>query len=316
MHVSHSGLLWQGRDFRGTGIKLIQRALELGVTLFNTSDLYGPYTNEQLLGKALKNAPRESYTICTKWGPMFDDNGAVSHTQTRDYARKACEGALQRLGTDYIDLFTLRGPVQPGTDIADLMQELKELVAEGKIRHVGLSEVGPDQIRAAAAVVPITAIEQEWSLFVRDLESDLLPVCRELGIGVLAYSPLGRGLLTGQLKDTSKLDPSDFRVTASPWFDHGNLQQNLKLVAAVEQMAARKGVTAGQLATAWLLAKSPDVIPIPGTKRVAALEENVGAAAVCLTAEEVAELEAAVPVDGVAGERYAHMQHLTYKGNM
>eukprot|EP00882_Tetradesmus_deserticola_P000496 GHRQ01000547.1.p1 GENE.GHRQ01000547.1~~GHRQ01000547.1.p1 ORF type:complete len:249 (+),score=104.30 GHRQ01000547.1:743-1489(+) len=247
---------------------------------------------------------------------MFDDKGGVSHTQTRDYARKACQAALERLGTDNIDLFTLRGPVQPGTDIADLMQELKDLVSEGKIKHVGLSEVGPDQIRAAAAVVPITAIEQEWSLFARDLEGDLLPVCRELGIGVLAYSPLGRGLLTGQLKDTSKLDPSDFRVTASPWFDGGNLEQNLKLVAAVEQMAAKKNVTPGQLAIAWLLAKSPDVIPIPGTKRITALEENAGAAAVSLTAEEVAELEQAVPVDGVAGQRYAHMEHLTYKANM
>lgn len=296
-------------------IKLIHRALELGVTLFNTSDLYGPYTNEQMLGKALKDVPRESITICTKWGPMFDGKGGISHTQTREYARKACEDALERLGTSYIDLFTLRGPVQPGTDIADLMQELKVLVEEGKIRHVGLSEVGPDQIRAAAAVVPISAIEQEWSLFARDLERDLLPVCRELDIGVLAYSPLGRGLLTGQLKDTAQLDPADFRVTASPWFSQENLKQNLKLVEAVEAMAAKKGVTPGQLAMAWLLAKSPDVIPIPGTKRIAALEENAGAAAVSLSEGEVAELEAAVPFDAVAGDRYGHM-HLTYKANV
>eukprot|EP00879_Flechtneria_rotunda_P007665 GHRR01008038.1.p1 GENE.GHRR01008038.1~~GHRR01008038.1.p1 ORF type:complete len:336 (+),score=102.28 GHRR01008038.1:619-1626(+) len=294
---------------------LIRHALGLGVTLFNTSDLYGPYTNEVLLGKALTAVSRDQVVIATKWGPMFDKSG-IKHTQTRQYARQACEGALKRLGTNYIDLFTLRGPIQPGTDIADLMQELKALIAEGKILHVGLSEVGPAQIRAAAAVVPITAIEQEWSLFARDIEKDLLPVCRELGIGVLAYSPLGRGMLTGQIKDVSQLDPSDFRVTSAPWFQGENLQKNLKLVEAVERMAAAKGVTPGQLAIAWLLAKAPDVIPIPGTKRKSALEQNVAAAHIQLTAEEVDALDSAVPLGAVAGDRYAHMEHITYAANM
>eukprot|EP00878_Enallax_costatus_P000509 GHUV01000603.1.p1 GENE.GHUV01000603.1~~GHUV01000603.1.p1 ORF type:complete len:337 (+),score=90.22 GHUV01000603.1:230-1240(+) len=296
-------------------INLIKKALDLGVTVFNTSDLYGPYTNEVILGKALKHVPRESVVITTKWGPMLE-NGQIKHTQTRAYAREACESALKRLDTDYIDLFTLRGPVQQGVDIADIAHELKALLDEGKIRGVGLSEIGPKEIRAAAAVVPIAAIEQEWSLFVRDLERDLLPVCRELGIGVLAYSPLGRGILTGQLRDLSKLDPSDFRRCDAPWFAQENLEANLKLVDAVEKMAAAKGCTPGQLAIAWLLAKAPDVIPIPGTKRISALEENVAAAAVQLGPEDVAALESAVPAGAVAGDRCSHMEHITYAANM
>eukprot|EP00775_Hariotina_reticulata_P000921 gene921-1248_t len=188
------------------------------------------------------------------WPP---EDGKREHQQTREYARKACEGALQRLRSGYIDLFTLRGPIDANVDIAEVMQELKV---------------------------------------------DLLPVCRELGIGVLAYSPLGRGILTGQLRDLAQLDPTDFRRTASPWFDEGNLQKNLELVAAVERLAAQKCCTPGQLAIAWLLAKSPDVIPIPGTKRIAALEENAAAATVQLTHEEVEQLEKLVPVGAVVGD--------------
>ncbi|KAF8062705.1 aldo-keto reductase 2 [Scenedesmus sp. PABB004] len=296
-------------------VAVIRGTLSLGVNVFDTSDLYGPYINEELLGRALSGVPRHSYVLCTKWGPMFTPDGGVSHTQTRAYARAACEASLRRLGTDYVDLFTLRGPVQPGVDIGEVMLELKALVAEGKVRGVGLSEVGPDQIRAAAAVVPIAAIEQEYSLFVRDLEDDLLPVCRELGIGVLAYSPLGRGLLTGKLKDTAGLEAGDFRVH-SPWFTGDNLSKNLALVANLERLAAAKGVMPSQLALAWLLAKAPDVIPIPGTRRLAAVAENAAAAAITLTADELAELEAAVPAGGVAGQRYAAMDHLTYKANM
>lgn len=297
-------------------IKLIHKAVELGVTLFNTSDLYGPFTNETLLGKAFKGI-RDKVVITTKWGPMFDPSThQIIHNQDRAYARKACEDALQRLDTDHIDLFTLRGPIQPGVDIADVMQEIKALKDEGKIRHVGLSEVGPNHIRAAHAVVPVTAIEQEWSLFARDLEVDLLPVCRELGIGVLAYSPLGRGLLTGQLKELTQLDPNDFRLKAAPQFEADNLKQNLELVSKVEALAAKKGCTPAQLSLAWLLAKAPDVIPIPGTKRVEVLEENVAAAGVVLSGEEVQELEAAVPAGAVAGDRYAHAEHSTYLANM
>lgn len=293
---------------------VLHRALELGVQLFNTSDLYGPYINEQLVGKAL-DAAKGGITIATKWGPMFQD-GAIRADFSPENCRRCCEGALQRLGVPAIDLFIMRGPMDESVvTIEQTAAELKALVAEGKVKYVGLSEVSADQIRRAHAVQPITAVELEWSLFTRDCEEDLVPTCRELGIGFLAYSPLGRGILTGKLKDTGGLDKADFRVNFAPRFAGDNMSKNLQLVANLEALAAKKGVTPGQLALAWLLHQGEDVFPIPGTRRVEFLEENVGAASIQLSPEEIQEIERAVPASEVAGDRYGDMVHGTYHGS-
>lgn len=294
---------------------LLQRAVELGVTLFNTSDLYGPYINEELVGRALDSTKGSSVTIATKWGPMFKEGGLRADFSPAN-CRTCAEGALKRLQVPAIDLFTLRGPVNESTfPIEDTFAELKKLVEEGKVRYVGVSEVSADQVRRAHAIQPISAIELEWSLFSRDCEADLVPTCRELGIGFMAYSPLGRGLLTGRVKDTAGYDASDWRVGHSPRFAAKNMAKNLQLVANLERLAATKGCTPGQLALAWLLHQGEDVFPIPGTKRVAFMEENVGAAAIKLMAEEIAEIESAVPASEVAGDRYEDMKHGTYHGS-
>lgn len=305
---------------------------QLGVNVFNTSDLYGAKMgdNEALLGRALQSSgvPREQIIITTKFGPHFVDDPAapngrrISHDQSPAYARAACEAALKRLQTPYIDLFTLRGPIKPGgTDVPALMRELEQLKEEGKIRAVGLSETSAADIRAAAAATPpglIAAIEQEWSLFERGLEDDLLPTCRELSISVLAYSPLARGLLTGRFTPSTvkhELGTGDFRaVGGAPWFSEQNIENNYKLVQQVEKIAAAKGVKPSQLALAWVLRQAPDVVPIPGTRRISTLEENVAAATLNLTDDDMAALEKAVPKGSAAGARYAHAA-LTYKGD-
>jgi aryl-alcohol dehydrogenase-like predicted oxidoreductase len=287
-------------------IPILRRALELGVTLFNTSDLYGPFTNEMLLSNVL---PGTGAVIATKYGPMFKE-GKIIMDGSRENVRRCCLGSLERLKVPTLDIFTFRGPPDPKFPIEETMAEVKELIQEGKVRYVGLSEVNSEDIRRAHAVVPITAIELEWSLFTRDAERDIVPTCRELGIGIMAYSPLGRGLLAGRFAKPDDLEEKDWRRT-SPRFVGDNFENNLKLVQRVKALAEKKRCTPGQLALAWLLHQGDDIIPIPGTKNIKYLEENVGALNVNITKEEMKELEDAVPEHAVAGERYPNM-HGTY----
>lgn len=293
-------------------VAVIRCALDLGVTLFNTSDLYGPYTGERVLGKALAGR-REGVVVATKWGPMFKEGELVMDGSPAN-ARACVEGSLQRLGIDCIDIFTMRGPVDPKVSIQETMAELKKLVEEGKVRHLGLSEVSAAQVRAAHAIHPIACVELEWSLFTRDAERDVVPTLRELGIGVLAYSPLGRGLLAGRFSGVDELGEKDFRRWGQPRFQGEAFEANKALAGKVAAIAARKGCTPAQLALAWLLAQGDDIIPIPGTKSATRLEENLGALAVQLSPPELAELEAAVSPDAVVGTRYAHMAG-TYHGS-
>lgn len=312
--MSLSGNLYGGgkAPSEHESVEVLNRAYDLGVRLYNTSDLYGPYTNEELVGKALHG--KEGVVIATKFGPMFVPGKGIVYDGSPENVRKCCEGALKRLGVSSIDLFTLRGPVAlAGPDATypfqDTMHAIKALVDEGKVKGVGLSEIGPEHIRAAHSIVPITAVEIEWSLFTRDVEQDIVPLCRELGIGFLAYSPLGRGLLTGAITNLDSIPTGDVR-SQQPRFVE--LDKNLVLVERVKALAAKHACTAGQLALAWLLAKGDDIFPIPGTKRVSYLEENMGALKVHLSSEDIAELEAAVPDHEVAGARYADLKHATY----
>ncbi|KAG2432161.1 hypothetical protein HXX76_009083 [Chlamydomonas incerta] len=304
--MSLSNNLYAGAPSEEDAIKLLRRAYELGVRLFNTSDLYGPYTNEQLLAAAFPASAYPDVVFATKWGAMFVPGAGIVNDNSRENCRKSCEGALSRLQRPALDLFTYRGPPSASAaGIADTMQECKLLLAEGKIRGVGLSEVSAEQVRQAAAVVPIAAVELEWSLFTRDAEDEIIPTCRELGISILAYSPLSRGLLTGTVRSAEQIQESDFRRKGFPRLD--NLDKNLVLVDRVAAIAGRKGCTPGQLALAWVLSRGADVFPIPGTRSIANLEQNMGALAVALSAEECKELEEAVPADQVVGDRYAHM---------
>lgn len=251
--------------------------------------------------------------MATKWGPMFKD-GALVMDGSPANARACVEGSLRRLSIDCIDVFTMRGPVDPKVPLDETMGELKKLVEEGKVRHLGLSEVSAAQVRAAHAIHPIACVELEWSLFTRDAERDILPTLRELGIGVLAYSPLGRGLLAGRFSGTEQLGEKDFRRWGQPRFQGEAFEANKALADRVAAIAQRKGCTRAQLALAWLLAQGDDVVPIPGTKSAARLEENLGALSVQLSPAELAELETAVPQDAVVGDRYAHMAG-TYHGS-
>ncbi|GLI70682.1 hypothetical protein VaNZ11_015622 [Volvox africanus] len=311
--MSLSGNLYAGAPSEEDSITLLHKAYDLGVRLFNTSDLYGPYTNEELLAKALPADRYPDVVIATKWGAMFVPGRGIVQDNTRENCRKCCEGALKRLQRPCIDVFTYRGPPSPdsGVSITETMEECKLLLAEGKIRGVGLSEVSADQIRQAAAVVPISVVEQEWSLFTRDAEDEIIPTCRELGISILAYSPLGRGILTGAIRSVEQLQESDFRRKANPRFD--NLDKNLVLVDRLTEVAQRKGCTTGQLALAWVLARGPDVFPIPGTRSIKNLVENLGSSAVALNDEELKELDTTVPADEVVGDRYPHMS-ITFHG--
>jgi aryl-alcohol dehydrogenase-like predicted oxidoreductase len=307
LRVSALGLGCMGMsEFYGTpdereAIRTIHRALELGVTLLDTADMYGIGANELLLGEALHRR-REDAVVATKFGIVREPGGSRRIDGRPEYVKQACEASLRRLGIDVIDLYQCHR-VDPQTPIEETVGAMAELVAEGKVRYIGLSEAHPDDIRRAAAVAPIASLQSEYSLFERGLEDGVLDLCEELGIGLIAYAPLGRALLTGRLRATADLAESDSRRTW-PRFVDENIARNLELVARVEEIAAEKGVTPGQLALAWLLAKRPWIVPIPGTKRVAYLEENVAAASVELSAEDVARLEAAVPRAAVAGERY------------
>ena len=284
-------------------IRTIHRAIDLGVTLIDTAEIYGPYTNEELVGRALQGR-RDDVVLATKFGMISHGGDGPGHLDSSPAnIRTAVEGSLRRLGTDRIDLY-YQHRVDPKTPIEDTVGALAELVAEGKVRHLGLSEAGVDNIRRAHAVHPITALQSEYSLWTRDAEPLVLPLLRELGIGFVAYSPLGRGFLTGQIRSTADFDDGDSRKT-NPRFEGENFQRNLRAVAEVEAIAAEIGVTPAQVALAWLLSQGDDIAPIPGTKRVARLEENVAADGVALTPEQVDALTAVSPA---AGEHHSEQQ--------
>ena len=283
-------------------IRTIHRALDLGVNFLDTADIYGQGHNEELVGRAIA-ARRDEVVLATKFGILdVGEDARLQVDSSPDYARRAVDASLLRLGVDVIDLYYLHRR-NPDTAIEDTIAGMAELVAAGKVRHLGLSEVSADTLRRAHAVHPITALQSEYSLFERNVEASVLATCRELGIGLVAFSPIGRGILTGTVTTLDELDSDDFRRVV-PRFQGANLEQNLELVAQVQRIAAEVGATPGQCALAWLLAKDPHIVPIPGTKRVSRLEENAGAVSVRLTAEQVAKLDAAVPPDAVAGDRY------------
>ncbi|UFU06428.1 aldo/keto reductase [Ruania halotolerans] len=315
LEVSTLGLGCMGMsEFYGTpahegGIATIHRALDLGVTFLDTADMYGPFTNERLVGEAIAGR-REEVQLATKFGNERRADGTRVGVNGRpEYVRAACEASLQRLGVDHIDLY-YQHRVDPQVPIEETVGAMAELVAAGKVRFLGLSEASAITIRRAHAVHPITAVQTEYSLFTRDLETEILPALRELGIGLVPYSPLGRGLLTGAVTQES-LDAGDSRSTGYfPRFQGENLERNLTLVRALSEIAGQLGATPGQLALAWVLAQGGDVVPIPGTKRVRYLEENVAAAELVLTADHLAALARAVPADAVAGERYGDMSSI------
>jgi aryl-alcohol dehydrogenase-like predicted oxidoreductase len=284
-------------------IRTIHRALELGVTFLDTAEIYGPYHNEELIGRALKGR-RDEVVLATKFGMVSHAGGGPGHLDSSPAnIRTAVEGSLTRLDTDHIDLY-YQHRVDPKTPIEDTVGALADLVAEGKVRHVGLSEAGARTIRRAHAVHPITALQSEYSLFTRDPEEEVLPVLRELGIGFVPYSPLGRGFLTGQVRSVDDLEDKDFRKT-NPRFQGSNFDHNLKVADEVRDIAAEVGATPAQVALAWLLAQGDDVAPIPGTKRVSRLEENAAADSVELTPEQLDKLTNLTPP---AGEHHSEAQ--------
>jgi len=279
-------------------IAVIHRALDLGVTLFDTAEMYGPHTNEVLVGKALKGRRDEAF-IATKFGINRQPDGSAITDGSPANVRRAVEGSLSRLGVDHIDLY-YQHRIDPDTPIEETVGAMAELVKEGKVRFLGLSEAAPATLRRAHAEHPITALQTEYSLWSRDPEDELLGVVRELGIGFVPYSPLGRGFLSGEIKSVDDLAPDDFRRT-NPRFAGDNFQKNLDLVEAVSAIAADKGVTAAQLALAWVLAQGEDLVPIPGTRRIATLEQNAAAADIVLTADDLARIEAVFPRGAAAG---------------
>lgn len=309
--VSELGLGCMGMsEFYGKGdeaesIATIHRALELGLTFFDTADMYGRGANEELVSRAIAQH-REQVVIATKFGiQRGEDNSFRGISGSPKYVRSACEASLKRLNTDYIDLY-YQHRVDPKVPIEDTVGAMAELVQQGKVRYIGLSEASAATIRRAANVHPISALQSEYSLWSRDIEDDIIPTIQELGIGLVAYSPLGRGFLSGTVTNLDDLAPDDYRRN-SPRFQGENFNKNLQLVEQVKEIATEKGVTPGQLALAWLLAKSNEIVPIPGTKRRTYLEENVATTKIELTTSELQSLEAVAPKSSVMGDRYSDM---------
>ncbi len=307
--VSALGLGCMGMsDFYGQqddaeSLRTLHRAVELGVTLFDTADMYGPFKNEELLARAFKGK-RDQVLIATKFGIVRDPADPTKRgvNGRPEYVKSACEASLKRLGTDHIDLY-YQHRVDARTPIEETVGAMSRLVEEGKVRYLGLSEAAPATLRRAAATHPIAALQTEYSLWSREPEDEILPACRELGIGFVPYSPLGRGFLTGQIQKFEDLEADDYR-RFSPRFQGDNFQKNLDLVARITDLAKQKRCTAGQLALAWVLAQGDDVVPIPGTKRVSYLEENLGGLDIGLTPDERAQLDDIAPKGVAAGLRY------------
>jgi len=297
-------------EFYGPGdeqesLATIGAALDAGVTLLDTADMYGPFTNERLVGRGIAGR-REEVVLATKFGNERREDGSfVGINGSPDYVRRACDASLERLGVETIDLY-YQHRVDQNVPIEDTVGAMAELVQAGKVRHLGLSEAGPETIRRAHAVHPIAALQTEWSLWEREPETKVLPVLRELGIGFVPYSPLGRGFLTGQIRSEADLPEGDFRRNA-PRFQGENFTRNLELVDRVQQIATEKGCTPAQLALAWLLAQGPDVVPIPGTKKRSRLQDNVGALEVTLSGDDLRRLDELAPAGVAAGDRYASM---------
>jgi aryl-alcohol dehydrogenase-like predicted oxidoreductase len=305
------GMTWAyGGGDEQSGLATIDRALELGVTLLDTAEVYGPYTNERLVGRAIAGR-RDRFEIATKFGFSFDaDNpyGPRGLDGSPENVKRVCDESLERLGTDYIDLY-YQHRVDPAVPIEETVGAMGELVAAGKVRYIGLSEASPEIIRRAHATHPLSAVQSEYSLWTRDPETEVLSTLRELGIGLVAYSPLGRGFLTGQIRSLDDLPEDDWR-RSNPRFQEEALRQNVELADRVRALAEQRGVTPAQLALAWVHAKGHDIVPIPGTKRPARLEENAAASSIELSDEDVTALDQAVPADAVVGGRYrdAEMQ--------
>jgi aryl-alcohol dehydrogenase-like predicted oxidoreductase len=279
-------------------IATIHRAIDLGVTFFDTAEIYGPFINEELVGRAIRGK-REGLVIATKFGFRFEGNERVGVDSSPANVRRACDASLKRLGIDVIDLY-YQHRVDPDVAIEETVGALADLVREGKVRHIGLSEAASATLRRAHAVHPVTALQSEYSLWERDVEADILPACRELGIGFVPYSPLGRGFLTGQIRSRADLPEGDFR-RGDPRYAEGNFEKNLEIVAVVKQVAERHAASGAQVALAWLLARGPDIVPIPGSKRRATLDDSMGAPDLELTGDDLRALDEAAPV---AGPRY------------
>lgn len=311
LQVSPLGLGCMGMSFAygaaddETSLKTLARALEIGVTFWDTSDIYGPHTNEQLLGRFFSEnrGTRDQVQLATKFGIVRDPDGTTRGLNSRpEYVKQAIDASLKRLRVDHVDLY-YQHRVDPAVPIEDTVGALSELISTGKILHYGLSEAGPETIRRAHAVHPVTALQTEYSLWTRDPEDEILPLCQELGIGFVAYSPLGRGFLTGAIKSPEDLEPDDWRRT-NPRFQGENFQKNLDLVSRVEHLAKKHGCTPAQLALAWLLNQNDHIVPIPGTRSAKRLEENAAAADLTLTQEEKDAIEEIAPKGVAVGSRY------------
>ncbi|PON73856.1 Aldo/keto reductase/potassium channel subunit beta [Parasponia andersonii] len=282
------------------GISIIKYAFNKGITFFDTSDFYGPYTNEVLVGKALKELPREKIQLATKFGIVEIGSNKIQVNGTPEYVRSCCEASLKRLDVDYIDLY-YQHRIDTTVPIEDTIGELKKLVEEGKVKYIGLSEASPDTIRRAHAVHPITALQMEWSLWTRDIEDEIIPLCRELGIGIVPYSPLGRGFFGGKAVVESL--PANTFLESHPRFQGENLERNKNLYAQMEKLAEKHGCTIPQLALAWVLRQGDDVAPIPGTTKTKNLDNNIGSFKVKLSNEDLKEISDLIPINEVAGDR-------------